>query len=185
MSPFIFAVNAISGGGKTTITSELQKQLSNSKALYFDDRNYDSDSGINDTVEWIEAGADFNLWDLTQLVDDIEKLKQENLDFIIMDYPCGYQQKQIAPYLNYSIFIDTPLDIAMARRIIRDYTRDTAALIFDDMSFYLERGRNAYLYGLDDVRKTADFLVDGSLPLNKIVECISEKVIILNSTNKH
>lgn len=177
MKPFIFSVNSISGGGKTTITRELQKQLSNSKALYFDDRNYDSDSGINDIVEWIEAGADFNLWDLTRLVDDIEKLKQENLDFIIMDYPCGYKQKQIAPYLNYSIFIDTPFDIAMARRIIRDYNRDTVESIFDDMNFYLKRGREAYLYGLEDVRKKADFLVDGSLPLDKIIECISEKVI--------
>ena len=71
MKPFIFAVNATSGGGKTTTTRELQKRLPNSRALYFDDRNYDSDSGIEDTGEWIEAGADVNLWDLRRLADEL------------------------------------------------------------------------------------------------------------------
>ena len=103
MKPFIFAVNAISGGGKTTTTRELQKRMPNAKALYFDDRNYDSDSGIEDTVKWINNGADVDLWNLKRLADDIDKLKQENLDFIIMDYPFDYRHKLIGPYLNYSI----------------------------------------------------------------------------------
>ena len=184
MESFIFAVNAISGGGKTATTKELQKLLSNSKALYFDDRNYDSDSGIDDICKWIEDGADVNLFDLNRLADDIEALKQENLDFIIMDYPFGYRHKLIAPYLNYSIFIDTPFDIALARRILRDYDKETmisawddVSTIFDDMKHYLERGRNAYLCGPEEVKQAADFLVDGSLPLDKIVECIAEQAI--------
>ena len=176
MKPFIFAVNAISGGGKTTTTRALQKRLPNSEALYFDDRNYDSDSGIEDIVEWVEAGADVNLWDLRRLADDIDRLKQENLDFIIMDYPFGYKHKLIGPYLDYSIFIDTPFDIALARRIIRDYDEESIMSIFDDMKYYLEHGRNAYLYGLDFSREMSDFVVDGSLPLDKIVECIVEQI---------
>ena len=181
MKPFIFAVNATSGGGKTTTTRELQKRLPNSKALYFDDRNYDSDSGIEDTGEWIENGADVNLWDLQRLADDIEKLRQENLDFIIMDYPFGYRHKLIGPYLNYSIFIDTPFDMALARRIIRDYNKETIISIFDDMQDYLEHGRNAYLRGLELTESIAkaDLIVDGSLPLDEIVKCISKKVIDL------
>ena len=184
MKPFIVAINAISGGGKTTATRELQKRISNSKALYFDDRNYDSDSGIEDTCEWIEAGADVNLWDLRRLADDIEKLKKENLDFIFLDYPFGYRHKIIGPYLDYSIFIDTPLDVAMARRILREYDEKIITDIKDvlaDMKHYLERGRNAYLFGLDSVRESADFLVDGSLSVGEIVERISEKIMSVAS----
>ena len=184
MKSFIFAVNAISGGGKTTTTRELQKRLPNSKALYFDDRNYDSDSGIEDTCEWIEAGADVNLFDLKRLADDIEKLKKENPDFIILDYPFGYRHNLIGPYLSYSIFIDTPLDVAMARRILREYDEKIITDISDvlaDMKHYLERGRNAYLFGLDSVRENADFLVDGSLAVDKIVECIFEKVMSMKN----
>jgi len=176
MKPFIFTVNAISGGGKTTITRELQKRLKNSKSLCFDDRDYDFDSGIEDICKWVEDGADANYFNLERLADDIEKLKQENPDFIVMDYPFGYRHKQITPYINYSIFIDTPLDVAMARRILRDYDNFTAVNIFDDMKQYLERGRNTYLFGLDDVKEEADFLVDGILTVDEIVECIVEKL---------
>jgi len=181
MKPFIFAVNATSGGGKTTTTRELQKRLPNARALYFDDRNYDSDSGIEDIVEWVDNGANVNLWDLKRLADDIDRLKQEYPDFIILDYPFGYKHNLIGPYLNYSVFIDTPFDIALARRIIRDYDKETMTSIFDDMKYYLEHGRTAYLYGLYDGRKIADFIVDGSLPLDEIVECISEKVMDLKN----
>ena len=185
MKPFIVAINAISGGGKTTITRELQKSLQENipkvKALYFDDRNYDSDSGIEDTVEWIEAGADVNLFNLKRLADDIENLTKEDTEIIVMDYPFGYRHKLIGPYIDYSVFIDTPLDIAMARRILREYDEKIITDIkdvLDDMKNYLERGRNAYLFGLDNVRKNADFLVDGSLTVDEIVRCIYEMIAI-------
>lgn len=176
MAPFIVAINAISGGGKTTITKELQKRLSFSRALYFDDRDYDSESGIEDICNWIEDGADVNLFNLELLAGDIKKLLKENLDFIIIDYPFGYRHKQIAPYINYSIFIDTPLDVALARRIIRDYSQETASAILADVKQYLERGRDAYIYGLESVKASADLLVDGNMTIDKIADCISEKV---------
>jgi len=187
MKPFIFAINAISGGGKTTTTRELQKRLPNSKALYFDDRNYDSDSGIADTVEWIEAGADVNLWDLTRLAHDIDNLLKENLDFIILDYPFGYKHKLIGPYLDYSVYIDTPFDITLARRILREYDEKIITDItdvLDDMRHYLEYGRNLYLAGYEKVTKgQSDFIVDGSLALDEIVELICEKVITVKNAN--
>jgi hypothetical protein len=44
------------------------------------------------------------------------------------------------------------------------------------MKHYLERGRNAYLYGLDSTKKNADFIVDGTLPIEKIVESIYNRI---------
>ena len=190
MKPFIFSVNAIAGGGKTATTRELQKRLPNAKALYFDDRNYDSDSGIDDIVKWISAGADVNLWDLKRLAEDIDKLKQKNLDFIILDYPFGYRHDLIGSYLNYSVFIDTPFDIALARRIMRDYDKETllslwtvTTTMFDDMEYYLRHGRNAYLHGYETGKADADLLVDGSLTLDQIVDIICEKVIAIKNAN--
>jgi uridine kinase len=180
MKPYIFAINAISGGGKTTITRELQKKLPNSKALYFDDRNYDSDSGIEDICEWVENGADANLYDLKRLADDIDKFIEEKFDFIILDYPFGYKHSLIKSYLNFSIFIDTPLDIAMARRISREFDEKIFKDIMDvldDMKNYLKRGRNAYLYGVESGKNNADFIVDGALSVEKIVDCIYQKII--------
>ena len=174
--PYVIAINAISGGGKTTITKELQKRLPNSRALYFDDRNYDSDSGIDDICKWIEDGADANVFNLDLLAEDLETLMKETLDFIVMNYPFGYKHNLIAKYIDYSIFIDTPLDIALARRIIRDYDSTTIINIFDDMNQYLTQGRNAYLYGLDSTKTSADFVVDGSKTVSDIVTIIIKKI---------
>ncbi len=178
--PFILAVNAISGGGKTTIVKELQRKLPKSKALFFDDRNYDSDSGIEDICKWIEEGADVNRFNLDLLAEDIEKLIKENLNYIIMDYPFGYRHKAISKYLDFSIFIDTPLDIALARRIIRDYSATSIQNVFDDMKQYLIQGRSAYLYGLDETKEKADYVIDGSKSLDGIVSEIMEKLIHIN-----
>lgn len=180
--PYIIAINAISGGGKTTITKELQKQLPNSKALYFDDRNYDSDSGIDDICKWIKEGADVNMFNLDLLAEDIEMLINETPDYIFMDYPFGYRHNLIAKYIDLSIFINTPLDIALARRIIRDYDNTTIFNIFDDLNQYITQGRNAYLYGLDSAKSSADFEVDGSKSVSAIVTIINEQLLDINCT---
>ena len=174
--PYVIAINAISGGGKTTITKELQKQLPNSRALYFDDRDYDSNSGVDDICKWIEDGADVNVFNLDLLAEDIEMLIKETPDFIVMDYPFGYRHNLIAKYIDYSIFIDTPLDVALARRIIRDYDNTTILNIFNDMNLYLSQGRNAYLYGLDSAKLSADFVIDGSKSVSDIVTSIIKKI---------
>ena len=179
--PFVLAVNAISGGGKTTIVKELQRKLPKSKALFFDDRSYDSDSGIEDICKWVEEGADVNRFNLDLLAEDIEELKKENLNYIIMDYPFGYEHKAISKYLDFSIFIDTPLDIALARRIIRDYNTTSIYNVFDDMKHYLIQGRRTYLYGLDEIREKADYTIDGSKSLDGIVSEIMERLFRINT----
>lgn len=137
---YIIAINAISGGGKTTITKKLKNQLPNAKALYFDDRSYDLDS------KWIDEGADANRFNLDLLINDIDTLISEDVKYIVLDCPFGYKHHKTAPYIDISIFIDTPSDIALARRIIRDYDKTVIENIFADMKHYVLKGRSAYLY---------------------------------------
>jgi len=191
MKPFIFSINATAGGGKTTITRELQKRLPNAKAIYFDDRNYDTDSGIVDIGKWIKEGADVNLWDLQRLADDIEFFIKDNPDYIILDYPFGYKHELIGSYLNYSVYIDTPLDITLARRILRDYDRKTLICswndgnddrtLFDDMEDWLNGGRDNFLFGYEWSKRDSDLIVDGSLKLDEILEIVTQKVNEINN----
>lgn len=180
--PFIIAVNAISGGGKTTIVKELQRQLPKSKSLFFDDRNYDSDSGIENIVQWIEEGAAVNRYNLDRLAVDIEIMLKEDLDYIVMDYPFGYRHDLISKYLDFSIFIDTSLDVALARRIIRDYNTTTIQNVFEDMEHYLLHGRKAYLYGLNEKIAEADYVIDGSQSTAWIVSEIMEELTQISLT---
>ena len=174
--PVLIAVNAVSGGGKTTITKELADKLQNSRAIYFDD--YDGDiigKNVPDVHKWVEDGADYDLWDLQVIAADIDKLLQENLDYIVLDYPFAYKQKQIAGYIDFSVYIDTPLDIALARRILRDYSlQGEVDSLLKELNSYLHT-RSAYFYS-HAVNKEADLIVDGSLEMNEIVDIIAAKI---------
>src|SRR5665647_1112942 len=110
MKPLVIAIAAVSGGGKTTITKQLNKILPMSKALYFDDYEFD---GPDDMCDWVERGADNNEWKLTPLINDLCSLlsnSSQSLDFILLDYPFAYMNFEMREYIDFTIFVDTPLD---------------------------------------------------------------------------
>jgi uridine kinase len=119
--PFVISVAAISGGGKTTVVTALKKRLANCAVIYWDDYGdeVDLDCDIN---EWAANGHDYNEWNTAHVADDIVRLLNEPYDYIILDYPFGYMNERVGKYIDLTVFIDTPLDVALARRIIRDYT---------------------------------------------------------------
>jgi len=172
----IISIYAPSGGGKTAITHALAEKMPNSKALYFDDCDYDSYSGIMDICRWYDEGADVNRFDLHLLASDIEQCIEDGFDYIFLDYPFGYRHKLICKYLDASVFVDTPLDIAFARRLLRDYADKTVKEILVDADFYLKKGRLVYLHGEKMARIDADMVVDGSLDIDEIIGKIIDKI---------
>ena len=178
---FVVAINGISGGGKTIVTNELLKELPNSEALYFDDRDYDLMSGIGDICEWVENGADANRFNLDLLAGDIELLLKRTPDFILLDYPFGRRHNLIGKYIDLSVFIDTPLDVALARRIIRDCNETESLNIISGMKHYLSCGRKAYISGIDIGIADADLVVDGNRSVNDVVSIVKQGILPLYS----
>ena len=175
----IIAISGTTGGGKTTTVTELQKRTPNSKTLSIEDGEYEKASGIADLAKWEEDGWDVSLWNLQLLVDDIKILMQEDLEYIFFDYPFGYMQKQISEFISLSVFVDTPLDIAMARRLLRDFKNKSVDDIMKNMDWYLKRGRPLFLLSNDFQRKDAELIVDGSLPIDDICDLILRRAKIL------
>lgn len=174
--PYVIAIAAVSGGGKTATTKLLNEKLCHSKALYFDDYDFEGPESI---CEWVEKGADSNLWDLTPLVTDLQLLVSDQhspLNFILLDYPFAYSHQEMNKFIDFAIFIDTPLDIALARRILRDFTDVSVADIQNDVQNYLHRGRFAYLNALRTTKPSSDLIVDGTYALETIVDKIMREV---------
>ncbi|HDR7671646.1 Uncharacterized protein BCZB5J_03101 [Bacillus cereus] len=179
----IITVAAVSGGGKTTVTERLTHKLMNSKALYFD--SYDFDNCPADICKWIDDGANYDEWVLTPLIHDIQHLIREgNVDYIILDYPFAYLNSEMREFIDATIFIDTPLDIAMARRILRDFKEDTMSEIQNDLKHYITYARKAYLEALHTVKPNSDIVLDGSLSvdeiINQILESLNRREVIVN-----
>lgn len=179
----VISVAAVSGGGKTTVTESLTHKLMNSKALYFDSYNFDNCPA--DICKWIDDGANYDEWVLTPLIKDIQHLLQNSyLDYIIVDYPFAYLNSEMRQFIDVTIFIDTPLDIAMARRILRDFKEDTMSEIQNDLKHYITYARKAYLEALHTVKPNSDIVLDGSLSvdeiINQILESFNRREVIVN-----
>lgn len=130
--PYIIVVGGVSGSGKTTVSKHLSSKLGNAKAIFFDDYDFDGPSNI---IDWVERGADYDEWDLDLLLKDLEVFRSDSVRYIVIDFPFAYQHAQIKEWINFAVFIDTPLDIAYARRLVRDFQDSTAKKI----SYWMQR----------------------------------------------
>lgn len=175
----IIAIGAVTAGGKTTIVNAVKNKLPRTTSLHFDDYSFEGE--VDDFYKWVLDGADYNVWNLSPLKEDIEKIiSSGQFDYLLLDYPFAYKNKLIKEYIDCCIFIDTPLDIAMARRVLRDMKEASAEDIGNEMEIYLKYSRVAYEQMLKDILPTSDYVIDG----RKEVEIIVDKVMeILHGIN--
>jgi uridine kinase len=172
--PTVVAIAAVSGGGKTTIATCLKNSLTESKVLHFDE--YDLD-GPDNMTEWIDNGCNPDDWDLAPFIQDLKVRLNESLNYIVLDFPFSYLHSDICELIDFSVFIDTPLDLAMARRISRDFKSATQQDILHDLENYIHRGRQGYLAMLNTIKPNADFIVDGTLPVSVIAKTIIKYLV--------
>ena len=168
---YVVAISAVTAGGKTTVVNELKSRFAGIQTLHFDDYSFDGE--VDDFYQWVLDGADYCVWNLEPLKKDILKLKDsDECDLLILDYPFAYCHPLIKPYIDLAIFIDTPLDIALVRHVIRDFAEASGQEICSALKSYVDYARIAYLQMLKDVKPSSDYVVDGALSLSEIVDII-------------
>lgn len=171
----IISIASVMGGGKTTTVNALLNQIPRATAIYFD--SYEFEDSDYDYSKWVNEGADYNKWKLEPLEKDIKKtLKNTDFDYIFLDYPFAYANKLIAPYIDIAIFIDTPLDIALSRSILRDMSFSSGKAIRKHLSNYLDFARPAFLQMEKDIMPISDFVIDGTLSTQHIVQKVIETI---------
>lgn len=174
----IIAIASVTAGGKTTIVNELKKRLPKAKSLHFDDYSFEGE--VEDFYNWTLNGADYSVWNLKPLEEDILKIQEcGECDYLLLDYPFAYCHDEISKYIDCAIFIDTPLDVAMARRVLRDMKDASADEIRSEMDIYLKYARIAYVQMLKDILPSSDYAIDGTKELEEKADEIMS--IIRNS----
>ncbi|MBM3632348.1 MAG: uridine kinase [Alphaproteobacteria bacterium] len=183
MTTLIIGISGISGAGKTTVTQALSKVL-NATAVFWDDFDEISTSP-DDYVAWHNSGQGYETWDYPTLATTLDTLKKGNCvihpvlnnelfptKYIIFDAPLGRFHQQTGHFIDTWIHIDTPLDVALARRTLRDFKKDprTVNHVLEDLQYYLDHSRPLFF---DTAEKTAaDFVVDGTLSIEKQIRSI-------------
>ncbi|MHB1485765.1 MAG: nucleoside/nucleotide kinase family protein [Saccharofermentanales bacterium] len=185
--PFVISISGVSGSGKTAVKNELEKLLKNSAVICFDDYDekdvYLSGRDIN---EWPTDRNGYDDWQVEIIAEDIERLLNETLDYIILDYPFGRENTVIGKYIDLAVFIDVPLDVALARRLIRDYTDRTPArhnidvnlnVVGEYLKHYLKYQIPTYQLCIKTQKPYADIVIDGTNDVKESVDKIIVRVV--------
>ena len=179
----IIGIQGIAGSGKTTLTQSLGKALG-ATTLFWDDFDPIS-TGPRDYVEWFKISKDHNDWKYDALAATLRSLKEGKsltcpatqlplipTKYIIFDAPLGYDHAATGQWIDFLVFLDTPPDIALARRLYRDYHPDAKRTdndILEELSDYLKSTRPVYMETYER-KKTADLIIDGSQSVEILVE---------------
>lgn len=188
--PYVIAINAVSGGGKTALAKLLANSLPKAALFCFDDLD-ESNPHPADFYEWFKRGGDLLEFDCQGIAKAVEnELACGSSEFIVLDYPFGRDHPRFQNLIDLSVFIDTPLDVAMARRVLRDHL-ETSGLSAEEklkglqgeMSDYSDKARQAYLNAYRH-RDTCDLVLDGWTSLEKLRDKIVEHLKAKNPNNE-
>ncbi len=199
---FVIGISSPSGGGKTTLVSLLAKRLEDAVVLSFDE--YDEAGTIahpESYREWYKNGVDSNVWQTRRLSADLADLKSgfsvisptdqrliEPAEFIVFDAPLGRPHQETGQHIDLMVYVDTPLDVAMARRMLRDFygngpilSAEKSEALRRELEGYLDFARIIYIEHVAKMRATCDLIVDGLLSpdelANQIVHVIQKRMV--------
>lgn len=188
-STVIIGISAVSGGGKTAVTERLVEVLGDAVSLHFDDYD-DTNVHPGDIQRWFAAGADYDAYKTPVFTRHLEALKKGKgisypvggtilgpATYVVADAPLGRAHFDSGRLIDLMVFIDTPLDIASARRVLRDINRQIGCTA-DEAIQHVKEELSAYLVGAKPIyqefqvrmRATSDAIVDGTLSVDEIVE---------------
>jgi uridine kinase len=195
---FVIGISAPSGGGKTTVAHHLMARLPDAVLLCFDDYDHLTSHPAS-YAQWLAEGADYDAWQTPQLNTDLRRLRQGEAivhpltgeivpaaTTIVFDAPLGRAHDETGGQIDLMVFLDTPLDVAMARRLLRTNNHDEAspadrlAQIHSELTAYLAFGRAAYLEMDRQVKPRCDLILDGLRPPDELAQQILMQILEAN-----
>ena len=191
----VIGISAVGGGGKTAVARRLAEVLGDSVALHFDDYD-DSNVHPKDLQRWFADGASYDAYETPVFTRHLQTLKAGRsichpiggtavgpASYVVADIPLGRSHSASGRFIDLMVFIDTPLDVAMARRVLRDieravrWTADEALRhVKGELNGYEAQARPIYEHFQERIRAGSDLIVDGTLSIDLIVERIRSEV---------
>lgn len=178
---YVVAVTGTPGGGKSTLARAVTAGLGDAVALHFDRYEGQSDNtGPRDVQAWLRGNAHPDAWQRPRFVADLRRLRQGEAiadprddnpkgpaACVVVDGPFGRVWRPISGLIDFVVCIDLPLEIALARRVLRtvEAIKDGEQLRDDlrqGMTHYLNGGRESYARVLALVRAESELVLDGT-----------------------
>lgn len=198
---YVIAVAAPIGGGKTSLVKAIAAKLKDATTIHFDHYEKITGEPVHYLIQWMKNGADFNEFSVPNLSNDLENLKHGKsvIDpatrikitpekYIVFEMPLGKEHRDTAKYIDLFIWIDIPLDIALARKV-KEFTgiflaqykqeelRDCIVWLDNYLDNYLNVIRDVLRIQEKKVRANADIVIDGRADVETIVQHATDEIL--------
>jgi len=190
--PVVIAISAVAGGGKTTFVTEAAKAL-DAAVLMFDDYTT-GDTYPPDFERWLLEGADLNEWKSPQFAPDLKQLIEgqsvesrrdgstiKPKPITILVEPTGRQRSTMAELIDFVVFIDTPLEISLARLLnkwrenMQHQPNQFMLTASSYLQSYLAGTSKVYIEIQKQVMDNCDLVLDWQLPIKEQIRIMSEE----------
>ncbi len=194
---FIIGVSGTTGAGKSTLVKELAFRLDNAACLAFDAYK-ETTVYPADMMEQLAKGGTMDLHKIEspEFLQDLLTLKSgrsvvdpcgrkiASTEFVVVEEPFGRQRSETASVLDLVAFIETPLDIALARRIVRDIQEEYTDVPASEALVMVEEFLQSYLGGMRAAYHTiscsasegADVVLDGLRPVEELAQEVLNRI---------
>jgi|APSaa5957512622_1039677.scaffolds.fasta_scaffold16456_2 uridine kinase len=194
---FVIAITGSSGAGKTSLVKAVTSLWDDAVSFYFDD--YDSTHQCPENIEeWVNKGIDPHQWKNPRLLEDLHLLSHgtpvtppnsqreiKPARIIVMEEPFGRTREGMGELVDFVACIDVPLEIPLARRILRELDgvmeKKTSEEYIKQLRGYLhwfvnESGRDMYFQVNEKAKETCDLVVDGRKSVDEMAKEVVQGV---------
>jgi hypothetical protein len=177
----VISVAAPPGGGKTTLSRMISAKLHNAPILHYDDHEALTRRSPAEIEAWLDRGARLDEIPVPGFAEKLADLKASGAPFVVVDSPLGRAHPPTAAAIDFLIFVDTPLDIALARVLLDQArlaaraaepgaARDFAVWLEGYLGNYARFMRRSYGVQRTTVMPQADLVLDGTFTPDRLVE---------------
>jgi uridine kinase len=177
----VISIASPPGGGKTTLSRLLSARLHDAPILHYDDYEALTRRSPAEIERWLDDGARLDEIPVPGYAEKLTSLKAAGTAHVVVDGPLGRAHPPTAAMIDFLFFIDTPLDIALARVVRKQATlaahtpdRDGAPKFVGWLEGYLDNYarfmRRSYVMQRALVLPQADLVLDGTLAPDRLAE---------------
>ncbi len=194
----VIAICGPPGCGKSTLATHLAQKLPGCCRIDIDDYQSFTQQSLETLDQWVKDGADYNQFVIAKLGDDLLKLKHERTikafvtgsdsssaatpgSPILFETHFGRGHNDSGQHIDTLIWIDIPLDIALARNLrsfCQDFTNTYDVSEHPQQLQWLSQYLEGYSASIRHtltlqrqyIRPDADIFVDGTLPPEQLAE---------------
>jgi uridine kinase len=200
-SRYVIGIAGPVGGGKSTLVRQLANLLAGATPIHFDDYESLTSQPIEKIKQWMQSGGDTSELPVAGLAADLVSLKAGravSIDatstpvpvgrYILFETQFGRRHAATGMHIDFLVWMDTPLDIALARKL-RQFNAELAGTInaADHAAFsewlrvyldnYLDVVGELLRVQRNTVAAEADLVIDGATDRESIARQVKNAIL--------